>query len=481
MPRAQNPLNDLQVYKARYQNGTHTESRHLSNHFLTEPYKIGAIVNYAMYKKKEDNILSLLTSGVGNVMEVPNREVTWDIYGHAEPVAEIVEAVTGQPGAGGIPFTIKLDDRLFEVTDVLVLYDGTQIRVQQEPWAEGQSWCYSVVKLDPNLPFVDLDNFQLGRRVSKDYSTVEEESRRGGGLHFNTPFQMKNILTTLRKTYKVSRSAATDVMVIELPHPENPSKKTTTWVKYAEWEALRTWVKENERAGMYSLLSGKVGEMDVMGETGRPVFSGAGIRQQIAPANRRYYTNLSYDILDSMLLDLSYVAGRDGGNYKFIALTGYMGLREFDRAIRREMNAGGLTPTAEGKFITGSGYELTLEGHFRHVKFINGVELTVQHFPPYDDYDRNKKLHPVSGKPTESYRFTIMNIGDGGSMIKKVYKKDSADVMWYVAGSVDPINGTAKSMSSRASSIDGYEVNYLSECAYILMDPTSCGELILSI
>lgn len=479
MARPQAPLNDLQLYKSRFQNGTHTESNHLSNHFLTEPYKMGAIINYAMYKDGQDNILSLLTGGVGNYVEVPNREYRWDVYAHDERIVEIKQDVTGTPGVGGLPFEIVLEDRAFEVTDNLVLDDGTQVRVDSEPYQIGNGWCYPVTKTDPNLPNVDPAVLTAGSAVSKDYSTVEEESMRGGGITYQTPFKMTNQLTTLRKTLTVSRSAATDVMNISLPHPENPKKTFSTWVKYSEWEALREWVGENERMYMYSIYNkDAVGTTDIKGETGRPVFHGAGLRQQIGPANRMFYNKLSYGLLEDFFTRLSSAKGGKLGDAKFIALTGQGGLNEFQRALRNEMNSSGVTQTAEGKFITGNGYKLTLEGHFSQVKFVNGIELTVQHFPPYDNLSRNRQLHPSGVLPTESYRFTIMNIGEGGNMIKKVYKKDSRDLMWYIAGSVDPYNGTSKKMSSRSSAIDGYEVNYLSECGIMLGDPRSCGELI---
>jgi len=132
--------------------------------------------------------------------------------------------------------------------------------------------------------------------------------------------------------------------------------------------------------------------------------------------------------------------------------------------------------------VSGSGQELTFQGQFTTVKFLNGIELTVKEFSEYDDIVRNRQLHPVSKKPLESYRFTILNFGqkNGKSNIRKVVKKNSDNAMWHVAGSTTPFGDVAKSISTmRSSGIDGYQVHLLTECGVQLEDPTSSGELIM--
>ena len=170
---------------------------------------------------------------------------------------------------------------------------------------------------------------------------------------------------------------------------------------------------------------------------------------------------MTYDILDQFLLDLSYNASKWGGNHNFVALTGKMGMREFNNAITEYARGNNITVTDSGTFISGTGDNLTFTGYFKTVEFMNGVTLTVKEFPPYDDIIRNRLLHPKTKKPVESYRFTILNFGqnkDGKSNIRKVAMKDSEMAYWHVAGSTDPYGGVAKSVSTaRASGIDGYE------------------------
>jgi len=484
-------VSPLQVYQTRDINASFTEANHLSNAYLTEPEKVGSILAYA-FGTQENNVLSLLTGGIGNTLTVTNREYEWDLHGQSDRAIEVgaesIDAASPQPGYGGQPFQLVLSEKWFEVSDVLLADDGiTQVRVMREPFQQGANfWNYTVQVTDPNVTaFCNPDYLKLGARWSKEWSSVEEYSNKGGGHGVATPYKLRNQLSTLRKTYKVTREAAKAVMVIELYDPNDSSKKTKMWTKLAEWTAMSKWYKELDRNMIYSKYNkSQNGYVSMQGENKRPVYTGAGFREQISPANKRYYTKLTYEILDEMLLDLSYAASKWGGNHKFVALTGKMGMREFDRAIKEHAAGQNISVTDHGTFINGKGDELGFTGYFKTVTFLNGIELTVKEFEPYDDVIRNRDLHPVSLKPIESYRFTILNFGrkDGKSNIRKVAMKDSEQAMWHVCGSTDPFGGVAKSTSvQRSSGIDGYEVHFLAQFGIMVEDPTSCAELILRV
>jgi len=248
---------------------------------------------------------------------------------------------------------------------------------------------------------------------------------------------------------------------------------------------MAKWYRELDASYLYSTMTkGDNNAISLQGENGRAVVQGAGIREQIAPANKRFYTKLTYEILDELLLDLSYAANKWGGDYKFLALTGMMGMREFDSAIKDYARGNNITVTDSGTFIKGDGSELEFTGYFRTVTFMNGISLTVKQFPPYDDITRNRQLHPISQKPIESYRFTIMNFGqkDGEANICKMALKDSEMAMWTVAGSTDSTGGVANGLSvTRASGVDGYEMHFLSQSGVRIKNPLSCGELIYKV
>ena len=478
----QTDVSPLQLHKLRVLPAGMTESDHLSQAYLTEPEKMDAVLAYA-FGTQNETVLSMLTGGIGNTRFITNREYTWDLHGQTERAVVVTGSLEAgsTPGKNNSPFRWKMEEGIFQVSDNLVSDDGTMCRVSSAQY-NGMDYIFTAYLTDPDpQKFIDPSQLKAGARFSKDFSTVEEFSDKGGGTDFVAPMTLKNQLTTLRKHYAVSRSAATDVMVIELFSEDGQSTKF--WTKLAEWTALAQWYKEIDRSFIYTIYNkNPQGEVKLQGKNNRPVYHGAGIRQQIAPANKLYYTKLTYEILDEFLLDLSYNASRWGGDYNFVALTGKMGIREFNNAVVRRQKELGITVTDAGTFITGTGSDLTLTGHFKKVEFLNGVSLTVKEFAPYDDKVRNRTLHPVTKKPIESYRMTILNFGTvrGKANVRKVAKKNSENAMWYVAGSTDPFGGVVNSMSTlRSNGLDGYEVHMLAEVGIQLQDPTSCGEIIM--
>lgn len=483
---ATSKISPLQLHRSRTLPSGMVESNHLSSAYYTQPEKMESILAFAFGDQDSTAVLNMMTGGLKNTRFVNNREYSWELIGQSERALSVSRDSDGgaTPGYGGMPFRIYFNEKGFDPTDVLLADDGTQVRVIEEPFPDGSDIAYTVVLNDPSVLFLDPANVTLGARFSKEWSSAEEYSIKGGGDMYSAPTELKNQLTTLRKTYRVTRSAATDVLIMEVNGGNGKSSKY--WTKVVEWTAMRNWFKEIERNLVYSTFAkNATGEAVVQGQNKRPVFSGAGMRQQISPANVRYYTKLTYEILESFLVDLSYAASRNGVA-KFVALTGKMGMVEFNNAIQNRVKALNLTITNSGTFITGSGQELTLQGQFTTVKFLNGIELTVREFPPYDSLFRNRQLHPVSQKPIESYRFTLLNFGTVAEStknnIRKVAKAKSENAMWHVSGSIDPMDVVPGSINTnRATGLDGYEVHFLAEIGLQVQDPTSCGELIMDL
>ena len=155
-----------------------------------------------------------------------------------------------------------------------------------------------------------------------------------------------------------------------------------------------------------------------------------------------------------------------------------MGIREFDRILKEKVVNMNLIDTV---FVTGSGDSLTFGGQFKTYKMTNGIELTLKYFPLYDDITYNRKLHPVTLKPLESYRMTFLDLGrrDGEANIVKVVRKDREFVTWTTGGAVLP-SGYGKSINTlRSNGKDGYTVFFLGEMGIMLRDPRACGELIM--
>jgi hypothetical protein len=318
---------------------------------------------------------------------------------------------------------------------------------------------------------------KAGHQVNRLASAYEEYSEEADILNYNTHFKMRNHLTTMRLSYDITGSAYSTVMAVALKDPKT-GKTSYLWSTYQEWIAMREWYKRMERGLVYNVNNvNKDGSCNLKGKNGRPAYIGAGLLEQIAPSNRRYYTKLTAELLEDFLFDLSYnVLGTN--ERKFVALTGEMGMREFDRILKEKMANLNLIDTV---FVTGSGDSLTFGGQFKTYKMSNGIELTLKYFPLYDNTVYNRQLHPVTLKPLESYRMTFLDLGrrDGQANIVKVVRKDREFVNWCTAGSVTPAGYAHSNTEVRSNAKDGYSVHFLAECGIMLRDPRACGELIM--
>lgn len=474
-------VSKLQITRGKWHAGL-TEQNHLANAFLTEPVLLSESLSYVfgvMYK----NPLNLLTSGLGKVKFLDNRQFQWRMMGDSEKAIAIKANLLAscpyptQPGLNGTLFQVVIGEKWFGNRDVLVTNDGTLLQVKEEPYQLATNeWVYTLrLTGSNNDEFVDPAQLAAGMELSKEFTALSEFDE-GGHTTYATPFELRNQLTTLAKAYSITRSAATDVMVMSLPNP-NGKGVTNLWTQYMEWNALCQWYREQERALMYSRYNvNSNNEVLNMSGNGRPVYMGAGIREQIESGHRREYTVLTESIIREFLMDLSYNR-KDMSDRKFVALTGEYGMDAFDRAMKDAMKSYNVVDT---KFITGSGKELTFGSQFKTYKGLNGTELTLMHFPLYDDVVRHRELHPVTKRPLESYRFTVLDFGtvNGQPNIQKVAKRDSEMIMWHTGGSITP-TGVAKSVSTmRSNAHDGYAVHMLAEIGVQIANPISCGELI---
>jgi hypothetical protein len=481
-----NVLNDLVLYRTKYFSGL-VDEKMLANALMTEPHKVSPVISYIFGMYDRGNVIDFLTNGLGKTMTIESPSYQWDVmieHDRAIPIKTAkwngsTIATTDVPGLAKSPIQLWLGEKWFGPGAILQFDDKDfQVRVINEPYQDGIDFVYTVVVADgKDESYIPPSLLAAGKKVSRLGSAYEDYSEEADIVNYQTPFKMRNYLTTLRLSYDITGDAFASVMVMQMKDPKT-GQQTYYWSTYQEWTALRQWYERLDRMMVYQKSNvASDGTVGLYGTNGRPVYIGAGLLEQISPANRRYYTSLTLDILDTFLADLSYNI-RGFGERKFVAFSGEMGLREFDKVLRDKATGYDLIDT---HFVTGSGQNLTLGGQFTTYKGLNGIEITLKHLPLYDDPIHNRKLHPVSGKPLESYRITIVDIGmrDGEANLRKVVRKGREMVQWYTGGSLAPGAGFATSPNVlRSNAKDGYSVHFLSEQGLMLSDPTTSGELI---
>jgi len=480
-------VSDLQITEGNWHTGL-TQATHLSTFFLTEPSMASEVIT-RVYNKTNGykNALSFLTTGTGRTKELDNIVYRWPLMGDSEKAVPIsVSQVTYNdggvtPGINFTTFRVGLPEKWFAVGDVLVLDDNSySVRVMEEPYQDGTNFVYvlQLVTKDPAL-YVPPALVVSGKELSKDFNIVEHDhSRTSGDTVYSTPFMMENYMSTYRKMYSVTGAAANKVLKIGLMNPEG--KETAfTWVKYAEWEFWAQWMDEMEKALIYG--KGNVrpnGTTNMKGASGNAIYTGAGLEEQIAPANKRYYTTLTEQVLRDFMDDLSY-NGTEDGPREYVALCGRQFMNLFDQAMK--LSASNFL-LVDSKFITGSGQELALGAQFKTYVGLNGDKITLKECPLYNNTVRNRQLHPQTGKPAESYKATFLNFkkyGNGESNVQKVYHKGREMASTYIEGLCSPFG--MKKNGTSSSPVDGYEFHVLSECGLMLKDPTDSGQLILDV
>ncbi len=477
-------ISPLQITNMNWHAGL-TQDTHLSTFFLTEP-AIASQVITRIYNRQSGykNALSFLTGGMGKAKEINGIQYRWHVIGDSRKAIAITRAVfdaSTNVGQHATTFKIGVGEKWFAEGDV-ILFDTPdyQARVVAEPYFDGTDYILTLQLItNDQTSYLPSSFVAVGKEVSKEFNVVEHDhSRTSGETHYAMPLQLENYMSTLRKKYSVTGAAHSRVMVVTMKNPET-NESTSTWVKYAEWEFWKQFMDEIEIMLMFGKSNVKAnGTTDMKGASGNTIYTGAGLEQQIAPSNKRLYTNLTEQTIRNFMDDLSY-NGTEDGPREYVALCGRQFMNLFDQAMKK--SASNFT-LVDSKFIAGSGQDLTLQGQFMTYVGLNGDKITLKEYKPYNDAVRNRLLHPQTNKPAESYKATFLNFksySKGEPNIQKVYSKDREMVTTYIEGMYGPYG--PKKNGSSASSVDGYVFEAMTECGIMMKDPTDAAQLILDV
>ena len=102
-------VSPLQLHALRKLPSGMTSADHLSNAYLTEPEKLDGVLAFA-FGTQNENVLSLLTGGLGNTRFIDNSEYKWELHGQVERSIEIsADPVTtsAKPGFGGTGIVVN--------------------------------------------------------------------------------------------------------------------------------------------------------------------------------------------------------------------------------------------------------------------------------------------------------------------------------------------------------------------------------------
>lgn len=476
-------LNALQVSYPKSWAGLTTENN-LYAIYQNEPQLASDIVTEIFNKMGYlgmDNFLSKYPT----MMLDHDGEYRWMLKGDERRAIKIMSytsaaaTAVSKPGLNQEIFQLELEERYFSVTDFLIFDDRDYgVRIVGEGYANGTNWVYEVQSMDPAVgAFIPTQLLAAGKKVSRQHNIVTNTLND----EYNTPqfsshFEMRNIFSNLAKQQVVPGNMHNRPLLIKMNVGDG--KPVSVWTKWQDIVTEMQWRKEKANQLFFSKYNQRAdGTFANKARNGFAVKQGAGLRQQISPSYKFYYTTLTLDYLHEVAQNLSInILPED--QREFLILTGERGMFLFSKLIEDKVAV--FNPIGNPDRLTGTGSNLGFRGQYKTFEGYNGIKYTIMHMPEYDDVIDNRLPHPDGGF-TENYRMTIMNIGttNGEPNIQKMGVNGRTDIKWYVSGSTSPFG--PQNNGAGGSEVDGYKIMYQTTQGIKLKNPLSAAELIPSV
>lgn len=477
-------LNVLQVYQGKDWAGLTTDN-HLGTIFQEQPYLASAVMT-RVFGQYDYMSMDALLSFIGAEEEFPDdRDYEWYLKGDDEKAIAVVSysaSDTTRPGVNNTRFKIVFGEKWFVYTDLIVADNKDyRLRVLNDGNPVGTNWEHEVELMsgDPTL-FVPTSLLAAGSHFHKDYSPQEKTlSQTGGVTSYTAPFKMRNAFGTIRKRDTIPGNMLKRPLVIDLLDPSS-NKTTKIWTQYADWAFMTQWHREKNRAVIYGKTNRtSTGTYLQKGPSGFEIKEGSGLLEQISPSNIFNYTTFNINWLEDVMLELS-IGRLPEDRRHFIGLCGERGMVQFHRAL--ENKASEFQPLDQKLRVVGSGQNLAVVGQYKRFEGPQGVRFDLLKVPEYDNPVTNRIPHPDGGH-TESYRYTILDIGTqaGKKNIRRAYPAGEKEKMWHIAGSCTPYGPNTSFKTGSASAVDGYEIHAMAKQTVIIENPMRCGELKYSI
>jgi hypothetical protein len=409
---------------------------------------------------------------------IGNRKFMWALKGYpfrkGMVTADVTDAsgvVTVQPGAGQSVFIITLDTNFFSPNDTLELGDRrTIVQIMDEYPVEigSGNWKYKC-KLVTNVAggWVDPTLLAIGKEVGFSYTAFPELSETG--YEKNTfPEWHTNYMTIQRMQFSISGSAQNTVLWVE----HNGQK---LWFKQQEMDMLRRWAYARENQLIFGRASIDANDNVFLKDLkGRDIVQGDGIVAQGDSSLKFQYNNMNVKTLENIMQNLQLLSNNDGMTEVFV-MGGQAFVWNFQRLMRDVFKYNPLPlfvseeDKAKGVKVAFNSYEM------------GGVKLVVAWNKAMDAAWRPQSKD-IFGVNLESYRGFFMSLGNtigGDANVDLVSLGNGSDDRRYVKKVIDGMStpqGTGR-REFASNSVDGYQVQILSETGICLKNPFGFAEV----
>lgn len=496
-------ISKLQAYESQSWTGLTTKN-HLGMIYKTAPQKAFNIITKLLATNYAPTLDSLLSKFPTKYFEDDN-EFTWDLIGSSErnfPLVEarfagsVVTAGDNNIGAGGAIIELVFAEKAFSDVHMIVgeKNEVYPLRIIADPEPELGNYVYKVELMANVINGMPGSELVGGKRFSKEWSPVEDTlSQKGGEISFNSPIGMKNEFSAFRMQHTAPgnmKNTKAMILPFEYDNPKTGKVDTaSTWMEHAEWVFEYQYSMEKSRLLMFARSNrSENGDYYNIGKSGHVIKQGSGIREQMESANTFYYTDFSIKMITNLLAEMS--EGKLNLDERhFVLRTGERGAIQFSEAAKQEVS--GWIPLGFDNTGTNAIRKVNSPLHdnayavgYQIVEYLapNGVRVTLEVDPFYDNKVRNKIIHP-NGGVAESYRYDIMYIGktEGEPNIQKAQVRGQEDHYGWEYGLRNPFP-SAPEFAIMSNSVDGS--TYHRACfgiGAIVRDPSRTASLIPSI
>jgi hypothetical protein len=397
---------------------------------------------------------------------IGNRKFMWTLKGYPFRKGTIVTSVPSTPTTtlNNAVFNLDLDTNYFSPNDNLELKDRrTIIQIMNDYPVEISTgvWRYRA-KMVSNVAgsFIPQALLNAGSEVGFSHTAFHEMSETG--YEKNTfPEWHTNYMTIQRMQYSISGSANETVLWVE----HNGQK---LWVKHQDMEMMRRWAYARENQLLYGRASIDANEnVYVRDLNGREIVQGDGVIAQGDGSLKYQYNTLNIRVLENVMQNLQLLSNTDG-QIEVFTMGGQAFIWNFSRLMRDVFKFNPMPLFVDGK---DRGVNATFTQYI-----MGGVTITVAWNPAFDAAWRPQD-RDINGVSRESHRAIFINLGNtigGDPMVELVTLGKRSMVRKTIDGMASP-GGNSKEFAS--NSMDGYQVQILSETGICMKNPFGVAEL----
>lgn len=480
-----------------------TKLNHLSAVGLVNPQKASDLMIELQAFKRGGHTLEALLSKLPVKTFQDDTEYYWNVVGSAKKNVPLVEArtlagdavttaTTGNIGANGECFYLVFAEDYFAKGEVIFgnLNQVYPIRILNNDSAikfEGTNTVYTCELMGGIIEGIPAERLLAGERFSVGFAPVSKElSRKAGDIRFATPVAMRNEWTTIRLQHKVSGAMLNRKLSVGIPVIDENGKKDVKgmWMHYVDWAFETQWADYKNTALAWGTSNRTVdGQYLNYDPSGEVIRMGDGLFAQMEAGNVIYYSDFSLKLIEDALYDL--FAGRtDFAQRKVVLRTGERGAALFNKSVRDTVS-GWVNFTINGdavgvvKKTSSPLHQTALAAGYQFTEYQapNGLVISVEVDPFYDDPTHNKQIHPLGGLAS-SYRFDIMDLGSTNEPnIVKCAIEGVGEIRGYEAGLRNPFTGDAN-VNYMGTDEDASTIHKMTTFGVAVFDPTRTMSII---